>query len=134
DEFAKLQRERVTDIEGRRSDPEEIASRALARYENPYPEGDVRYMPTIDEEVKRIEATTLASVKDFYTRFAGGTYAELAVVGDFDPAAIKPLLAELFGDWRTAQPFTRVPNPLVVKRAMEIREETPDKANAVLAG
>jgi zinc protease len=134
EEFAKLQRERMTDVEGRRSDPEDVASRALARYENPYPEGDVRYMPTADEEVKRIEAAKLSSVKDFYTRFAGGTYAELALVGDFDPAAIKPTLEKLFGDWRTPEPYTRVPNPLVVKRAMEIREETPDKANAVLAG
>ena|SRR5690349_21798726 len=133
-EFAKLQRERMTDVEGRRSDPEDVASRALGRYENPYPEGDVRYMPTADEEVQRIQAAKLESVKDFYTRFAGGTYAELALVGDFDPATMRPLLEKLFGDWRTAEPYTRVPNPLVVRRAMEIREETPDKANAVLAG
>ena len=134
EEFAKLQRERVTDIEGRRSDPDDVASRALARYDNPYPEGDVRYMPTADEEMKEIEGATLAAAKDFYARFAGGNYAELAVVGDFDPTAIRPQLEALFGDWRTAEPYTRVPNPLVVKRAMEIREETPDKANAVLAG
>jgi zinc protease len=134
DEFAKLKRERVTDIEGRRSDPDDVASRALARYDNPYPEGDVRYMPTADEEMKQIDGATLASVRDFYTRFAGGTYAELALVGDFDPKAIRPQLEALFGDWRSAAPYTRVPNPLVVKRAMEIREETPDKANAVLAG
>jgi zinc protease len=133
-EFAKLQRERVTDIEGRRSDPEDVASRALARYGNPYPEDDVRYMPTADEEVKRIESAKLSAVKDFYARFAGGTYAELALVGDFDPATIRPLLDKLFGDWRTPEPYTRVPNPLVVKRAMQIREQTPDKANAVLAG
>jgi zinc protease len=134
DEFAKLQRERATDIEGRRSDPEDVASRALARYENPYPEGDVRYMPTVDEEVRLIESTRLDAVKDFYQRFAGGSYAEVSLVGDFDPAAVRTQLEKLFGDWRTAEPFTRVPNPLVVKRAMEIREETPDKANAVLAG
>ena len=133
-EFDKLKRERVTDIEGRRSDPDDVASRALARYENPYPEGDVRYVPTIDEEVKRIGETKLDAVKDFYTRFAGGTHAELALVGDFDSAAIKPLLEDLFGTWRSAAPFERVPRPLIVKRAMQIREETPEKANAVLTG
>ena len=133
-EFDKLKRERVTDIEGRRSDPEDVASRALGRYGNPYPESDVRYMPTVDEEVKRIDAAKLDEVKDFYKRFAGGSHAELALVGDFDPAAVKPLLEELFGTWQSAAPFTRVPKPLVTKRAMEIREETPDKANAVLAG
>jgi zinc protease len=133
-EFDKLKRERVTDIEARRSDPEDVASRALGRYGNPYPDDDVRYVPTADEEVKRIEAAKLDAVKDFYTRFAGGTHAELALVGDFDPAAVKPLLEELFGTWRSTAPYRRVPKPLIVKRAMEIREETPDKANAVLAG
>jgi zinc protease len=133
-EFDKLKRERVTDIEGRRSDPEDVASRALGRYGNPYPESDVRYMPTVDEEVKRIDAAKLDAVKDFYNRFAGGSHAELALVGDFDPVAVKPLLEELFGTWQSAAPYTRVPKPLVTKRAMEIREETPDKANAVLAG
>ena len=133
-EFDKLKRERVTDIEGRRSDPDDVASRALARYENPYPEGDVRYVPTVDEEVKRIDQAKLDAVRDFYTRFSGGTNAELALVGDFDPAAIKPLLEDLFGTWRSAAPFERVPRPLIVKRAMQIREETPEKANAVLTG
>ncbi|HZW73422.1 MAG TPA: insulinase family protein, partial [Caldimonas sp.] len=121
EEFAKLQRERTTDVEGRRSDPEDVASRALARYENPYPEGDVRYMPTVDEEVKLIESTKLDAVTDFYKRFAGGSYAELSVVGDFDPAAVRSEVEKLFGDWRTAAPFTRLPNPLVMRRAMEIR-------------
>ncbi len=133
-EFDKLKRERVTDIEGRRSDPDDVASRALARYENPYPEGDVRYVPTVDEEVKRIDQAKLEAVREFYTRFAGATNAELALVGDFDPAAIKPLLEDLFGAWRSAAPFERVPRPLIVKRAMQIREETPEKANAVLTG
>ena len=91
-------------------------------------------MPTIDEEVKRINEAKLDAVKAFYTRFAGGTNAELALVGDFDPGAVKPLLEELFGTWRSAAPFERVPRPLIVKRAMQIREETPEKANAVLTG
>jgi zinc protease len=133
-EFDKLKRERVTDIEGRRSDPEDVASRALGRYGNPYPESDVRYMPTVDEEVSRIDAAKLDAVRAFYTRFAGGSHGELALVGDFDPAAVKPLLEELFGTWQSAAPYMRVPKPLVTKRAVEIREETPDKANAVLAG
>ncbi|TMG86308.1 MAG: insulinase family protein [Betaproteobacteria bacterium] len=133
-EFDKLKRERLTDIEGRRSDPDDVASRVLGRYGNPYPEDDVRYVPTVDEEVRNIESAKLDAVKDFYTRFAGGTHAEMALVGDFDPNVIKALLEELFGTWRSAAPYSRVPKPLVVKRAMEIREETPDKANAVLAG
>jgi len=133
-EFDKLKRERSTDIEGKRSDPEDIAERTLGRYENPYAKDDVRYVPTVDEEVSNIESAKLDAVKEFYARFAGGTHAELAVVGDFDAASVKPLLEELFGSWQSREPYARVPKPLVSKRAIEIRQVTPDKANAVLAG
>jgi zinc protease len=132
-EFDKLKRERSTEIEERRSDPEDIAERALGRYGNPYAEGDVRYVPTIDEEVRNLETAKLDAVVDFYTRFAGGSHAELAIVGDFDAETAKPLLEELFGSWRSAAPYARVPNPLIAKRAREIRAEAPDKANAVLS-
>jgi zinc protease len=133
-EFDKLKRERSTDIEERRSDPEDIAERALGRYGNPYAAGDVRYVPTVDEEVRNLEAAKLEAVRDFYSRFTGGSHAELAIVGDFDAAAMRPLLEELLGSWTNRERFTRVPEPLIAKRAKEIRAETPDKANAVLSG
>ena len=94
----------------------------------------MRYVPTADEEISNIEATKLETVREFYERFAGGTHAELAIVGDFDAASVKPLLEELFGSWQSRAPYARVPKPLVSKRAIEIRQVTPDKANAVLAG
>ncbi len=100
----------------------------------PYAEGDVRYVPTIDEEVRSLESATLEGARDFYFRFAGGSHAELAIVGDFDAATVRALLDELFGSWTSREPYVRVPEPLVAKRAKEIRAETPDKANAVLSG
>jgi zinc protease len=133
-EFDQLKRERATDAEGRRSDPEDIAERALARYENPYPKEDVRYVPTIEEEVGRIDAAKLENVKDFYGRFAGGAHAELALVGDFEAKEVRPLLETLFGSWQSRDSYARVPKPRVDKRATEIKEDTPDKANAVFAG
>jgi len=133
-EFDKLKRERQTDVEAGRSDPGDVAERALGRYGNPYVQGDVRYVPTVDEEARNLEIANLDAVRDFYTRFAGGSHAELAVVGDFDAAAVRPMLEELFGSWTSREPYARVPEPLVAKRAKEIHAETPDKANAVLSG
>jgi zinc protease len=133
-EFDKLKRERSTDVEERRSDPEDIAGRVLGRYGNPYAEGDVRYVPTIDEEVRNLESATLEGARDFYFRFAGGSHAELALVGDFDAATMRVQLEQLFGSWTSREPYVRVPEPLIAKRAKEIRAETPDKANAVLSG
>jgi zinc protease len=133
-EFEKLKRERSTDIEAHRSDPDDIAERLLGRYGNPYAQGDVRYVQTVDEEMRSLETAKLDAVRDFYSRFTGGSHAELAIVGDFDAAATKPLLEELLGSWTSREPYTRVPEPLIVKPPKEIRAQTPDKANAVLSG
>ncbi len=133
-EFEKLKRERWTNIEAHRSDPDDIAERLLGRYGNPYVQGDVRYVQTVDEETRSLETAKLDAVRDFYSRFAGGSHAELAIVGDFDAAATKPLLEELLGSWTSREPYMRVPEPLIVKPPKEIRAQTPDKANAVLSG
>ena len=77
-------------------------------------------------------ATTIADVKAFHRQFFGGSHAELALVGDFDAAALRPLLAEIFGTWVTPTPFVRVPDPLITKPATSIEIETPDKANAAM--
>ncbi len=133
-EFDTLKRETITALEERRADPESVGLRALERLGNPYPVGDVRYEPTVDEEIKMIGATKVDEVKRFYERFTGGGHAELAIVGDFDPVAVKAQLDTLFGTWKSPVPFTRVPEPLVAKPAKTLMLETPDKANAALFG
>jgi zinc protease len=133
-EFEKLKRERTTDLAEQRTDPEAIAERALARWNNPYPKGDVRYEPTFDEEIAAIEAARLDDVKGFHRRFAGAAHAELAIVGDFDAASMRALATELFGNWSSPTPYTRVPDPWLPPAPTMLTAETPDKANAMLMG
>ncbi|MDR0587707.1 MAG: insulinase family protein, partial [Burkholderiales bacterium] len=68
-ELDKLIRERLTDIESNRTDPREIAFRALRRTNRPYPKNDVRYTPTVDEEMTQIRHVTVAKVKSFHNKF-----------------------------------------------------------------
>jgi zinc protease len=131
-EFATLKREIAASLEESRTDPESMAGRELARLGNPYPVGDVRYQPTFDEELAGYNSAKLDDVKRFHALFAGGAAAELAIVGDFDAETVKAQLSELFGTWRAATPYTRVPDPLVAKPARTLMLETPDKANAAL--
>ena len=133
-ELDKLKRERIAALEEQRTDPEAVAERALERWDNPYVKGDVRYVPTFDEELADVGATTLEQVTSFYARFVGGAHAELAIVGDFDPDAIKPLASELFGNWATPAPYARVPNPYRPPAPTVLTATTPDKANATLMG
>ena len=131
-EFETLQREHAAELEETRTDPESVGERALARYGNPYPAGDVRYEPTLDEELRDVRATRLDDVKGFYRQFVGGAHAELAIVGDFDAAAVRTQLTELFGAWPSPAPYARVPEPLVPKAPTTLKLDTPDKANAAL--
>jgi zinc protease len=133
-EFEKLKREQLTALDEQRHDPEAIAERELERWDNPYSKGDVRYVPTFDEERAEINATTVDTVKSFHARFVGGASAELALVGDFDPNAMRTLITELFGAWNSPAPFTRVPNPYRAPKPTVLTALTPDKANATLMG
>jgi zinc protease len=133
-ELDTLKRESIAGLEQERADPEAIANRALLRHGNPYPRGDVRYEPTLDEEIAETKTSNVAALKAFYQQFYGGSAGEIAIVGDFDPAAVKAQLEKLFGDWKAVKPWTRVPDPLVVKKPIATKIETPDKANAYIVG
>jgi zinc protease len=132
DEFEQVKRAWRTRLEQGRTDPRAIARRAVAREGNPYPPGDIRYVPTIEEELGALDQLTDDAVKAFHARFYGANHGELAIVGDFDPALIRPLIAELFGSFDNATPYARVPDPYVATRAARATFETPDKPNATM--
>jgi zinc protease len=133
-EFEKLKRERLAALDEQRSDPESISERALERWNNPYAKGDVRYVPTFDEEMAGIDAVTLDQVKDFHARFVGGANSELAIVGDFDPAEMRALATELFGAWKSPAAYARVANPYRPPAPTVLTASVPDKANAAVMG
>ena len=62
-ELEQLKRARATQLEASRTDPQAIASRAIARHANPYPAGDPRYAPTVEESLASNNAVTLDDVK-----------------------------------------------------------------------
>jgi zinc protease len=133
-ELDTLKRAQTAGLEQERSDPRSVAVRALARYDNPYPKGDDRYTPTVDEELAELKAPGIDRLQDFHKTFYGANAAELSIVGDFDVAAVKEQLQRLFGAWSSHSRYVRVPDPLVAKRAAAMPIETPDKANAFLIG
>ena len=133
-ELDTLKRETIAGLEEERTEPRAIAVRALRRYDNPYPRGDERYEPTLDEEISDLTAPSAAALKAFHQQFYGGSAAEIAIVGDFDSAATRTQLEKLFVDWKAGKSYSRVPDPLVAKKPTAMPLETPDKANAYLRG
>uniref|UniRef100_UPI0035B28F57 M16 family metallopeptidase n=1 Tax=Chitinimonas sp. TaxID=1934313 RepID=UPI0035B28F57 len=129
-ELDVLKTELLTNIDEQRRQPEGVAQNALSRYDNPYPKGDIRYEETFDEMVAAIKALQASDVKAFHAGFYGSDHGELALVGDFDQAASETQLKQLFGDWKSKQPYARVANPYRATKAAAQTFETPDKANA----
>ncbi len=133
-ELDTLKRQRNTRFEASKSEPQDVAQRALGRHDNPYPAGHPRYIPTIDESIAWNNAVTGDGVKNFYKQFYGASDAELSIVGDFDPAAMKALVTELFGRWKSPSGYARVPDPYRAIKPAALRLAVPDKANAILIG
>ncbi len=128
-EFEQLRQQTLVGIESSRSEPQSLASRALAEHFNIYPRGDVRAETTIEEDIADTRAATLDQLKAFHREFYGAAPAELAIVGDFDADAIVPLVDELFGKW--VAPAHAAP---VLRRHAEVAPvrkilDTPDKEN-----
>ena len=131
-EFEQLKREALAGLEQRLGNPSAIAQVQLARRLRPYPKGHPRYTETTEEDIANLKAATLADARSCYRELLGATGADFAAVGDFDPAALERLLAELFGGWKSAHPFARVPARYFDVAAAEEQFSTPGKANAVL--
>ncbi|MDQ5837194.1 MAG: insulinase family protein [Acidobacteriota bacterium] len=129
-EFELLKREQLASIEQNKSEPTFIAFTAFNRMLNPYPKGDVRYVSTPEEDLANIGAATLEDVRQFYKDFYGASDVTLTVVGDFDPKEVSALTTQLFGDWKSPKPFTRVPNLYKDVPAANQSFPAPDKANA----
>jgi zinc protease len=130
-EFEELKRKSLIDIEGQRTDPGAIANLALQRALSPYQVGDIRYVPTLDESLARVKATTLGDVKKFYHDFFGVGSAEMAFVGDFDPHEVTGLVTDLFGNWKSLNPYRRIPDVYRPVTGAVESFNTPDKANAI---
>ena len=129
-EFEELRQENLAAIEEQRSEPESVGGNAYDRHMNPYPKGDVRYVETLEETLENYKAATLEQAKTFYGDYFGGSNGQLAVVGDFDEAEVAGLAAELFGDWKSAAAYARIPQPYQDVPPANESLQTPDKANA----
>ena len=133
DEFELLREENLAGIEAQRSEPQSRTSNALNRHVNSgYGKDHVFYTPTFDELIERYEAATVDQAREFWASFYGAEGGTIAIVGDFDPEEIVPVLEEAFGDWEAKEAYARVDRPFAEVPAESLDIETPDKTNAVL--
>ncbi|NEX61058.1 M16 family metallopeptidase [Noviherbaspirillum galbum] len=128
-EFEQLRNQMISRIEAQRNEPSALAGQAISQHFNRYPKGDWRAAMTLDESLAAIRAVTLDEVKAYHKEFYGASLAEISLVGDFDPAAVKSVVADAFGSWKGA------PHKPVLRSYFDIPParlaiDTPDKESA----
>ncbi len=129
-EFDQLRQQRLAAVEGARSDPGFLASIALDKRLNPYPRGHVLYASSTEEQIEDLQKVTLDDVRQFHDKFYGASAGEFVVVGQFDPAPVQKLAAELFGSWKSPAGYQRVSSQYRKTEPANLKIETPDKQNA----
>jgi zinc protease len=130
-EFDILKRQLRDGLEKDRTEPRALGVRALQRKLNPFPPNHIRYVPTVEESIQRLEAVSLDDVRKLYEDQVGGQAGELVIVGDFDPDAAIKHVEEALKDWKPKTPYKRIERPAVADiKGERVVIETPDKANA----
>jgi zinc protease len=132
-EFEKLKQEQLATLEQARSEPQARALIAIQQRMAPYPTGHPLHVPSSEEDIADVTATTIDQVRQFHRDFFGASNADLSVVGDVSADSITTAARALFGDWKSPQPFARLVRSTPAIDSTTVVIETPDKANAVLA-
>jgi zinc protease len=129
-EFEQLRTEVLAGYEQQRKEPSAVAFNAYQRHLNPYPAGDIRHTETTEETIAGLRAVKREDAMRFHREFFGAQSGQIAVVGDFDAAALESELTEALGGWTAPKPYKRVDNKYQAVGAKSATFETPDKAQA----
>ncbi len=126
-EFEALRTELLAKLEETETNPQALAMVEMTRRVHPYPDTDVRYTPTVKEQIERLRAVKLADVVELHRRLWGGAGGQLALVGDFDAAEIKKAISDNFLLFVSPQPYVRLVNRYAPTPPAEVVIDTPDK-------
>ena len=130
DELELVRKEMITALEASAVEPDSLAQNALERQFSTYPAGDWRYVATIPERIAAIKAVTRQQIATYANAMRGMNNAEISIVGDFDAATVKTVLAQAFGKSKLPQTYTRVNREYKQTVVRQERIATPDKENA----
>ena len=132
DQFEQLRMQSLTGLEAQRNEPGSVAGIAIGRHFDPWPEGHPSHVRSLDESLAGLKALKLEDVRAFHRDFYGTAQGEIAVVGDFDPDAVKAQLQSLFADWESPVAYVPISTHHTDVQAKRASFVTPDKPNAVL--
>jgi zinc protease len=130
-EFEQMRQEELAGIEQQKNDPQAIANLELERILHPYKKGDINYTMTFEEEMEAIKSAKIEDAKKFYKDFYGASNTTVAIVGEFDEAAVKAAVTAGLSSWKSPKSFKRIDNKYMDIAKSDKKIQTPDKANAM---
>jgi zinc protease len=130
-EFEQYKSTQKVYLEETMQDPQALAFQQLSRLQNPFKKGHPRYVATFEERLAELAEVSLKNVKNFHQQFYGAQAMQIAVVGDFDQAAIQAQLDKLFGKWKANKGYQQITQPYHEMKPVKHEFNTPDKENAV---
>jgi zinc protease len=134
-ELEVIQRQAITGTESQMTEPTVLAGRATRRALTPYEPSDIRYVPTLKEQVERYRSVNVEQLQSLHDKMMNGQHGEVTVVGDFDPAEVEAIFEDMFQGWKSTVRFERIAQPAQLDVPGKLSEIiTPDKANAVYYG
>jgi len=84
------------------------------------------YYECVIGDIKEIQSASLDDVRDFFRRYYGPNNASLVLVGDFDPANAKRLIAKYFADIPRG-PEVKKPDAKAKPVSSVVKETLPDR-------
>jgi zinc protease len=132
-DFESLRAEMLAKMEEELSDPIANASVLLMQRLLPFPPDDVRYTPTVKESIERLRKVSAADLALLHKRLWGASSAQLAVVGDFEPASVRADITKAIATWKSPKPYQRIPLPFQASKPGDETVNTPDKEMAFVA-
>lgn len=136
-EFDTIRRQYRQGLEKNMTDPQQLAVQALRRKLGAnYGPDNIRYVPTIQEAIDRVDKLTVADVVKLYQEQVAPMAGEIVMIGDFDEDAVAEQLKKIFAGWTSKVPYERIvrePQTKIPGSTETI--QVPDKENAFyLAG
>ena len=131
-EFEQLRRSTLTRLQARLANPEVVSFDALSTHFNTYPEGDPRHAPSIAAQIMALQRLDVEDVKAFHSDLWGGSRGQIAIVGDFEPGEVEPLVRELFSGWRSKAAYAPVVRDFRPVAPTRIFRDVPETESASL--
>ncbi len=130
-QFEQLRMQEITAMEASRREPGSVAGMAMGKVFDPWPADHPWHHRDFDQALADIKSMTLKAVRAFHHDNYGTSAGQIAIVGDFDPEQVKPLLEKLFANWKPAVAYAPIHTHFTDVPARAQRLETPDKSSAV---